>query len=200
MARPAGTTGQAKVLDEKELRQVIRVTEVGNFGKRNVALLILSNFLGLRAKEMAALSISDVFDGQNIKKTLRLVAAYTKGSKHRDLPLENRVVTKALADYIAERKSEDGFRFHMDAPLFRSQRMTRFTANSLVQVMGRIYTAAGFPDATSHSGRRSLITKLAYDGVDVNSIRQIAGHSRITTTQRYIEDSPIVIANILKNI
>ena len=42
-----------------------------------------------------------------------------------------------------------------------------------------------------------LITKLAYAGIDLNSIRQIAGHSSIATTQRYIDDNPYKIADIL---
>ena len=63
---------------------------------------------------------------------------------------------------------------------------------------GDIYKSAGFNDVSSHSGRRSLITKLAYAGIDLNSIRQIAGHSTISTTQRYIDDNPYKIADILR--
>ena len=37
-------------------------------------------------------------------------------------------------------------------------------------------------------------------GIDLNSVRQIAGHSSISTTQRYIDDNPHTIANILKAI
>ena len=85
-------------------------------------------------------------------------------------------------------------------PLFRSQKKTAFSANSMVRVLGDIYKSAGFNDASSHSGRRSLITKLAYKGVDINSIRQIAGHSSISTTQRYIQDNPMLMADILKAI
>ena len=62
------------------------------------------------------------------------------------------------------------------------------------------YKSAGFKDASSHSGRRSLITNLAYAGIDLNSIRQIAGHSSIATTQRYIDDNPYKIADILRAI
>ena len=43
--------------------------------------------------------------------------------------------------------------------------------------------------------RRSLITKLAYAGIDLNSIRQIAGHSSISTTQRYNDDNHFKICN-----
>jgi integrase/recombinase XerD len=198
--RKQGTTGKARVLDEKELRQVLRIVEIGNHPKRNTAVLILSHFLGLRAKELAALKIGDVIEDRQLKKVLRLLAAYTKGSKHRDISIENKIVIKALTELVAERRVEDGATFSVNAPLFRSQKQSAFTPNTMARLLGEIYSKAGFKDATSHSGRRSLITKLAYAGYDVNSIRQIAGHSSIATTQRYIEDNPYVIAEILKSI
>ena len=198
--RPTGKTGQAQVLGEKEIKQVLQFTKGGNHAKRNTAIVTLSNYLGLRSKELAALKISDVLECDSIKKVLRLIAAYTKGAKHRDVSLENKAVIKALQDYIAVRRSEDGTTFSFDAPLFRSQKKTAFSPNAMVRVLGDIYKAAGFNDASSHTGRRSLITKLAYSGIDLNSIRQIAGHSSISTTQRYIDDNPHKIADILKSI
>jgi integrase/recombinase XerD len=198
--RPTGKTGQAKVFDDKELKRVLSIVESGNHAKRNVAIVILSNYLGLRSKELAALKISDVFENGSIKKVLRLVAAYTKGAKHRDVSLENKAVVKALQEYISVRRAEDGMTFSIDAPLFRSQKGTAFSPNAMVRVLGDIYKNAGFKDASSHTGRRSLITKLAYSGIDLNSVRQIAGHSSISTTQRYIDDNPHKIADILKSI
>ena len=198
--RPTGASGQAKVLDDKELKRVLSVVESGNHAQRNAAIVILSHYLGLRSKELAALKIGDVIEHNTIKKVLRLVAAYTKGAKHRDLSLENKAVVKALQDYISVRRAEDGMTFHIDAPLFRSQKGTAFSPNAMVRVLGDLYKNAGFNDASSHTGRRSLITKLAYSGIDLNSVRQIAGHSSIATTQRYIDDNPHRIADILKSI
>jgi len=114
--------------------------------------------------------------------------------------LENKAVIKALQDYLTARKAEDGSTFNGEAPLFRLQKGTAFSANAMVRVLGDVYKNAGFNDASSHTGRRSLITKLAYAGIDLNSVRQIAGHSSISTTQRYIDDNPHKIADILKSI
>ena len=198
--RPEGKTGKAKVLADKELKQVLKVIEIGNHSKRNAAIVILSNYLGLRSKELAALKIEDVMENGPIKKVLRLVAAYTKGAKHRDISLENKTVIRALQDYLSERKIKDGLAFNIQSPLFKSQKNTAFSPNAMVRVLGEIYKNAGFIDASSPSGRRSLITKLAYSGIDLNSVRQIAGHSNISTTQRYIDDNPRRIADILKAI
>ena len=71
--------------------------------------------------------------------------------------------------------------------LFQSQKGAAFSANTLCQLLLRIYDAAGFGDATSHSGRRTLITSLAAKGVSVRVLQEIAGHSSLTVTQRYID-------------
>ena len=40
---------------------------------------------------------------------------------------------------------------------------------------------------SSHSGRRSFITKLTHNGVSVKVIMTLAGHKHLSTTQRYID-------------
>jgi site-specific recombinase XerD len=50
-----------------------------------------------------------------------------------------------------------------------------------------IYKAVGLKDASSHSGRRTYITRLANKGVGVRLLAALAGHSHISTTQRYID-------------
>ena len=50
-----------------------------------------------------------------------------------------------------------------------------------------IYKAVGPKDASSHSGRRTFITRLANKGVGVRLPAELAGHSHIATTQRYID-------------
>ena len=43
--------------------------------------------------------------------------------------------------------------------------------------------------ATSHSGRRTLLTELSSKGVGVRVLAEMAGHASIQTTQRYIDVS-----------
>jgi integrase/recombinase XerD len=47
--------------------------------------------------------------------------------------------------------------------------------------------------ATSHSGRRTFITKLADKGVGVRVLMAICGHKQLQTTLRYIELNPTVM-------
>lgn len=196
--RPPGQTGQAKVITQTELKQILQTIRGGKHPNRNCLVVVLSNYLGLRSKELASLKIKDVYDNDKPKDTLKLIAAYTKGGKHRDVSLENVTVSRHIKAYIAERKEKDGLAFNPEAPLFRSQKGTAFSPNAMVRLIGDIYSSAGIKDASSHTGRRSLITNLAYKGFDLNSIRQIAGHKSIMTTQRYVQDNPQRIADILK--
>ncbi len=194
-----GKTGSAEVLSDQDLKIVLRVITSSDArrSRRNVAIVICSNYLALRAKELASLKIRDVYDGKKIVDVLRLLASYTKGNKHRDISLTNKKVRDALENLITELKHQDGERFSLDSALFRSQKRGHFSANTIVQLLKNIYVSAGFKNASSHSGRRSLITKLADKGVSVNDIRLIAGHSSIATTQRYIQENPNKIANIM---
>jgi integrase/recombinase XerD len=52
--------------------------------------------------------------------------------------------------------------------------------------------------ASSHSGRRTLITRLAERGIDLKAIAEIAGHSSIRTTAVYVETNPRRLARILE--
>ena len=197
-----GKTGSAQVLSDQDLKIVLKVITSSDArrSRRNVAIVICSNYLALRAKELASLKIRDIYDGKKIVDVLRLLASYTKGNKHRDISLTNKKVRDALENLITELKHQDGERFSLDSALFRSQKRGHFSANTIVQLLKNIYVSAGFKNASSHSGRRSLITKLADKGVSVNDIRLIAGHSSIATTQRYIQENPNKIANIMSAI
>jgi integrase len=56
-----------------------------------------------------------------------------------------------------------------------------------------LYRELGFKGASSHSGRRTFITKAAKrcieGGGSLRDVQQLAGHSSLATTQRYIEGS-----------
>ena len=76
----------------------------------------------------------------------------------------------------------------MDSPLFVSQKGNKaFAAHGVVMLLKRIYVAAGVSNASSHSGRRSFITKLAQKGISARVLQELAGHKHLGTTQRYID-------------
>lgn len=194
-------TGKAGTLSDKELQNLFAIVEAGNNGLRNKTVLLLTHFLALRAKEVSCIKITDVIDGKGkVKSVLRLQANYTKGNKHRDIPLSNPKVIKAIQAWIEYRKEHDGLVFNLKAPLFKSQKGLAFSPNSMSRMINQLYKDARFEGCSSHTGRRTMITKLANNGIDLNSIRVLAGHSNIATTQRYIQTNPDMLAKVMKGL
>lgn len=182
-------TGKAAYVSEQDLQITINSLK-GKNAIRNKAILLASHFMGLRAKEMAYLKMGDVYDFKNqiLRDTIRLLAAYTKGNKYREVFLMDLTAREVMREYIFSRPDPGP-----GEPLFLSQKLKPFTANTMQRMIGNIYKHAGI-NGTSHSGRRSFATRLIRHNVDIYSIQQLMGHSSITTTQEYFASDP----NLLK--
>ncbi|MEG7382039.1 site-specific integrase, partial [Bacillus subtilis] len=129
------------------------------------------------------LTVRDVFDGDSfVREQIRLRAEITKGG-HARVVFVNDKLRKEIERYFG------GWQIERlpDAPLLLTQRNTAFSANTLCQLLGQLYKQAGLDGATSHSGRRWFITRLAHSGVSPKVIMTLAGHRNLTTTQRYID-------------
>ena len=74
------------------------------------------------------------------------------------------------------------------------------TAGSMARFLKSLFAEAGIAGASSHSGRRTLITRLAERGIDLKSIAEIAGHTSIRTTVMYVEANPKRLARILQDV
>ena len=65
------------------------------------------------------------------------------------------------------------------------------TPRGVVNWFKAVYVDLGFEGCSSHSGRRTFITRsarlLAKSGGSLRDIQELAGHRALTTTERYIE-------------
>ena len=173
---------QAQTLNEAQLRRVIHYCRSRRHPVRDQTIVMASFYAGLRAKEIAALTVGDVFDDAGaVREQFILSAAQSKGGQRRTVYVNQRL-RRALAEYGDTIKLVDPQR-----PLFASQKGGAFSANTMCQLFLDIYKAVGLKDASSHSGRRTYITRLANKGVGVRLLAALAGHSHISTTQRYID-------------
>jgi integrase/recombinase XerD len=116
-----------------------------------------------------------------VREQILLKASYTKGNQARTVFVGSKLA-KELARYRAEHPHAAA-----EAPLLLTQKRTPFSANTLCQLFGQLYRRAGVAGGSSHSGRRSFITKLAHSGVSAKVIMTLAGHKHLSTTQRYID-------------
>jgi integrase/recombinase XerD len=198
--RPPGTSGRAAVLSPSQVRHVFRVARSrSRHAARAEAALAMSLGLGLRAKELTSLTWEDVYDAKgHVRSVLHLRAAYTKGGKTRDVFLSSPTLRRALAKYGEGRWSLSTRSSH--APLFPSQKGGPMTPGSMARFIKALYREAGISGGSSHSGRRTLITRLAERGIDLKAIAEIAGHSSIRTTAVYVEANPRRLARILQDV
>lgn len=173
---------QAKTLDERELKVVLGICATRRYAARDRAIVLFSFCAGLRAKELAALRIGNVVgEAGKVREECVLTPSQTKGSKARRIFINSRL-QRELSVYI-----KDLGDVRSSQPLFSTQKRTAFSANSMCHLFIDIYAEAGIVGASSHSGRRSLLTSLASKGVGVRVLQEIAGHSSIAVTQRYID-------------
>lgn len=173
---------QAKVLTESEFKRVLAVIANMRFAARNRLAVMLSYYAGLRVGEIAALRQSDVIDSQGkVRDSITLRAEITKADEARTI-FFNVKLRREIERYVSGIPTAKS-----SAPLLQTQKRTAFSANTLCQLFGQIYVLAGIDGATSHSGRRWFITKLAHSGVSAKVIMTLAGHKHLSTTQRYID-------------
>jgi len=78
-----------------------------------------------------------------------------------------------------------------NGPVIRSERGGPMTPVSIVCWFAKAYRAIGLEGCSSHSGRRTFITRAARlvhkAGGSLRDVQLLAGHRSIQTTQRYID-------------
>jgi integrase/recombinase XerD len=157
-------------------------------------MVLLSYSAGLRACEIACLRVGDVIgsDGE-AKATVVLQQWQTKG-KHRQEVVISEKLRKEIAEYVGQHRRGAP----AEAPLLVSQKGGAFSSQTIQQTFRQLYAQIGLDGATSHSGRRTMLTRLAECGVHARVIQQIARHSSLATTQRYIDVSPHLLRNAVE--
>jgi len=180
---------QAKVLNQEEVKRLLKIVKSTRYPDRNRIVVLLSYLAGLRACEIGALKIGDVMSFQNdiwtIEQEVRLDSSQTKGNKTQTVVLNSKLRTE-LRDYLQKRPV---LRQNPESPLLVTQKRTGFSSQTIQNLFRTLYQSAGIQNASSHSGRRSFITALSEKGVSVRVIQELARHSSMATTQRYIDVS-----------
>ncbi len=175
---------QAKLLTDAEFKRLSAVVDSLRYATRNHTAIALSFYAGLRACEIAALRISDVFDSTGtVRDTIQLSAAQTKGSSSTTV-----LVNKKLRTQLQRYAKQYAKRLNTpNAPLMFSAKRGSFSAQTIVNLFQRLYKLAYIDGASSHSGRRQFVTELADKGVNARVVQALARHKHLNTTMRYID-------------
>ena len=145
---------------------------------RDKALLSIGVGAGLRRSEICALDIGDV----DFKHGL-LTVKQGKGRKHRQIYLAKDLLI-ALKAWLKYRGLSEGALF---TRIRKNGQLTlkRLSANGLAYVLDSLQTQCNVDSFSPHDMRRTFITQLLEKDVDLNTVRQLAGHSDISTTIKY---------------
>jgi integrase len=174
---------QAKVLSDDNVADLLLFAETTRQPLRNKVIVLLSAKAGLRAGEIAHLTWDMVTDPSGaVGGVLELPDHAAKKGSGRVMPLHQEL-RSALTELRALARTS--------GPVVVSERGGPMTPVSIVIWFANAYRMIGLDGCSSHSGRRTFITRAArlvhHAGGSLRDVQLLAGHRSIQTTQRYID-------------
>ncbi|NNG66408.1 tyrosine-type recombinase/integrase [Caldanaerobacter subterraneus] len=151
---------------------------VVHFGTaRDIAIFYTLAYTGIRVSELCNIRLNDIVKDE-------LVVYYGKGGKQRKIPL-NKTVREAIDNWLEERKK---YKYSYLDYLFISERgkMDRSTVYKMIKEFCYI---AKIDPIGPHQLRHYFCKRALEKGFTITEVAALAGHSRITTTQIYINPS-----------
>ena len=144
---------QAKILSDSHVDAALKAVVKTRYPARNRTILLLSIKAGLRAGEISKLTWPMVCrpDG-NIGDSIELYDIAAKKCSGRTIPMH-----REIAEALSELRDFD----QTDGSIIKSERNDALSSTSIVNWFSLFYRSLGFNGCTSHSGRRTFITKAA---------------------------------------
>ena len=174
---------QAKILSNANINDLLLLAQTTRRPVRNKVIVLLSTKAGLRACEIAQLTWEMVTDPTGaVGVTIQLPDNAAKKGSGRTVPLHDDL-RRALTQLRAGRQGI--------GPVVVSERGGPMAPLSIVVWFANAYRGIGLDGCSSHSGRRTFVTRAARlahrAGGSLRDVQLLAGHRSIQTTQRYID-------------
>lgn len=188
---PEITTDQAR-----KLLQSIEFRKVGDL--RDKAVIATLIFTAARAGAISRLRVKDLVD-EGGAYSLKF---HEKGGKQRSIPVRHDLQC-LLREYL---DVADPQRSDKDGPLFRTLSNGRLSSNALsgidiCRMVKRRIAGAGLPPQISpHSFRSCTATDLLIQGVPLEDVQYLLGHSDVRVTRLYDRRQRRVTRNIVERI
>ena len=181
---------QAKILNKKQIDQLIWYVGTLRHPLRNEVIVMLSVKAGLRAKEIASLTWSMITDADgDVGSSIHLTDKASKGRGGRVIPL-NMQLRLRLADLLEQEGQHRRFDL-TTSHVIRTESSEKTSPQAIVNMFVSWFEDMGLNGCSSHSGRRTFITnaakKISSVGGSLRDVQMLAGHSSLAVTQRYIE-------------
>jgi integrase len=174
---------RAKILSPADVNDLLLFASCTRNPLRNRVLVLLSAKAGLRAREIANLTWDMVVGptGQ-INGIIELPDHAAKKRSGRIIPIHPELRAALVAWRKVSMESEYVVASKHGAPM---------TPLGIVVWFNRAFKNIGLQGCSSHSGRRTFVTRAARmvhkTGGSLRDVQVLAGHRSIETTQRYID-------------
>jgi tyrosine recombinase XerC len=150
------------------------------WGLRDLAILELFYSTGMRLSELSELKLS------SIDFSKELIRVMGKGSKERIIPVGKEALD-ALRGYLSQRESRlKDLSLIDDQVLFLNHSGKKLTSRSIARIVKKHAQPVSEDKRTSpHKLRHTFATHLLDGGMDLLAVKDLLGHSNLSTTQIY---------------
>lgn len=175
----------ARVLEAGDVRRLLDHVSLLRHPTRNKVIVLASFKAGLRACEISRLTWPMVLTTEGkIAEVLTVPGAIAKYGGGRIIPLQLELRRALRAHHRDAKQPSTGY-------IVQSERGDAMKPQSIVNWFSTVYRELGIVGASSHSGRRTFITRAARSlskvGGSLRDVQELAGHKALSTTERYIQ-------------
>ena len=144
-------------------------------GERDHAILEMLYATGLRLSELLSINICD------IDRKSEMVKVMGKGGKERIVPI-GKVALNSIESYL--KKLGKSIRSSYEDPLFVNRKGKRLPKRTLQRRIKK-YLEVTMGGGTVHTLRHTFATHLVNSGADILTVKELLGHSSLSSTQHY---------------
>jgi len=169
-------------IDEKSVDDIMQLPNRESVsGLRDLAILELFYSTGIRESELLELKLSDFYKSKN------MIKVFGKGSKERIIPVGQQAIV-ALNNYIERRANLFGNKTtEKDKQIiFLTNNGKKFYRTGIYNIVNLyLKKAYGGKKCSPHVLRHTFATHMLDRGADIESVKQMLGHTSLSTTQIY---------------
>ena len=172
--------GQAKILTDNELNALFAH---GQLSPRDKALFGVSLFAGARINEACTVIKADCLESKGFRSHLILRKSNTKGkAKTREIPFHPDLML-LIEDHLRAYKAPNvnPYLFPGRGGVFH---LSPITASQVLKGACRRVKLIG---VSTHSFRRTCLTRMHNAGIPLRHIQAISGHESLAALQKYLE-------------
>lgn len=168
----------------------------------------------MRVTEIAQIQVQDVlFPSGARRDEVSLRAAITKGCRQRCIYLSHAKAIEALDRYLDHRiarrlrttgdpcryrglepaskliLTHKGYKFHLNTKRrvsWAGEPVDYLACDNLQSHIAKLYRDAGIRGGLSHSGRRTMASRLSHQGEQVETVQLLLGHAELNHVRPYL--------------